>query len=133
MQKLLNKAARLVLQVEPRTHAEDLMRELYWLNVPNMFRYVLITSLRRLKYGQTIAFISFANLFHDFNGLYKLRKIHIRVQWPKISSHGRNSYIYQSSWLYNSMELNGEYFPHVDKFKEAVKFRLFRDHDNGNI
>ena len=133
VQKLLNKAARLVLQVDQRTHVEDILRELYWLNVPNMHRYALITSLRRLKYGQTLAYVTFRNLFYDFNGLYKLRKIHLRVQWPRITSHGRNSYIYQSSFLFNSMELNGEYFPDKSKFEAAVKFRLFRDHDNGNI
>ena len=132
VQKLLNRAGRLVLKADPLSHVEDVLRETYWLNVPNMYRYALIVTFRRLKnYGCT-APISFQNLFYTQPNLYKLRKIHSRVQWSRITSFGRESFIYQASWLYNSMELNGEYFRDEDKFKGDIKFRLFSRFENGN-
>ena len=133
VQRLLSKAARLVLQADPMSHVEDIMNELYWLNVPNMYRYALLTSFRRLKDHQCHAWVSFKNLFYAQPNLYKLRSAHSRVQWTKITSHGRNSYIYQSSWLYNDMELNGEYFKDWEHFKSQVKFRVFKKNHNGNI
>ena len=101
VQKLLNRASRLVLKADPLTHVLDLNRELYWLNAGNMYRFLLLTSFRRLKYGNCIAQISWDNVFVAQPNLYKLRAIHCRVQWPKITSHGRNSYIYQSLFLWN--------------------------------
>ena len=133
IQRLLSKAARLVLMADPLSHVEDMMAELYWLNTPNMYRYALITSFRRLKNHQCHAWVSFKNLFYTQPNLYKLRSVYSRVQWVKITSHGRNSYIYQASWLYNDMELNGEYFEDEDKFKYQTKFRIFKNYHNGNI
>ena len=112
---------------------EDVLRETYWLNVANMHRYSLIMTFRRLKHHACLAPISYANLFYSQPNLYKLRAVHSRVQWSKITSHGRNSFIYQASWLYNSMELNGEYFKNMEKFKGDIKFRLFTRFENGNI
>ena len=133
VQRLLNRAARLVLRAEPRAHVEDLLRELYWLNVENMQRYLMVTSFRRLKYGNCRAKISYANLFEGNLGLYRLRAVHTRVQWTRINAHGRNAYIYQASHLYNELELNGALFLSEEAFKESAKFRVFRDYYNGNL
>ena len=133
VQKLLNRAARIVLLAEPRAHVEDLLRELYWLNVENMQRYSMITSLRRLKYGKCKANISWSNLFEGGQSLYKLRSVHIRVQWPKILAHGRSSYIYQASHWYNELELGGALFTSDNAFKVSAKFKIFKTFSNCNL
>ena len=136
VQRLLNRASRLVLKAEPLTHVEDMQDELYWLNVDNMYKYQLITSFRRLRYGECRARVSWGNLFirkEDGEYLYRTRNIHCRVQWTKITSHGRNSYIYCASHMYNELELNGEYFEDDKDFKDCVKFRIFKNYPNGNL
>ena len=93
----------------------------------------MITSLRRLKYGKCKANISWSNLFEGGQSLYKLRSVHIRVQWPKILAHGRNSYIYQASHWYNELELGGALFTSDNAFKVSAKFKIFKTFSNCNL
>ena len=133
VQKLLDRAARLVLRADPLSHVVDMNRELYWLNAENTFKYLLVTSFRRLKYGNCRAEISWDNVFVTQPRLYKLRSFHSRVQWPKIMSHGCNSYIYQSSFIFNELEMNGALYTSKKHFKDAARFMIFRDYSNGNL
>ena len=133
VQKLLNRASRLVLRAEPLTPVIEMNRELYWLNAENMFRYLLLTSFRRLKYGNCKAQISWDNVFVSQRSLYKLRSIHTRVQWPKITCHGRNSYIYQSTHQANELEVNGALYTSEKQFKSAMKFLIYKTYENGNL
>ena len=134
IQKLMNLAARSVLKAGPRTHVEDLLRELYWLNTTNFHEYLLICVLRRLRMRAMTAPVTMEELFSNkFPGLYKLRQVHIRVQWQKISSHGRNSFAYSSSQAFNKYELNGQWFGDEETFRAVVKFRIFKDNPNGNV
>ena len=68
-----------------------------------------------------------------YPGLYRLRQVHIRVQWQKINSHGRNSFAYSSALAFNNHELNGEWFGDEETFRAVVKFRIFRKNPNGNV
>ena len=111
VQKLMNAAARVVLKAEPRAHIEDLLRELYWLNCTNFYEYLLICSIRRLRERNMIAPMTMEELFSNRNqSLHRLRSVHLRVQWSKIRSHGRNSFAFMGAQAYNRYELNGEWF-----------------------
>ena len=133
VQKLLNRASRLVLKADPLTHVEDMNRELYWLNCENTYRFLILMALRRLRYGNCRAMISWYNVFVTQPTLYKLRSVHLRVQWTRITSHGRNSFIYQSTHLMNELEISGALYTSDTHFKQATKFILYRDFYNGNM
>ena len=133
VQKLLNRASRLVLKADPLTHVEDMNRELYWLNCENTYKHLILMALRRLRYGNCRAMISWDNVFVTQPTLYKLRSVHLRVQWTKITCHGRNSFIYQSTHLMNELEISGALYTSDTHFKQATKFILYRDFYNGNL
>ena len=132
VQKLMNMAARSVLKAEPRSHVVDLLRELYWLNTANFHEYLLICLMRRIRNGKCLAGVTYEETF-ERNDLYKLRQVHLRVRWPRITSHGRNSFAFSATYAMNRYELNGQWFGDEDTFKAVVKFRIFRENDNGNI
>ena len=134
VQKLLNVAARVVLKADKRTHIVEMLRELYWLNTENMYEYLLICVMRRMVKRMMTAPITFGEVLENKNpGLYRLRSRHLRVQWAKISNHGRNSFCFMSAEAYNRYELHGAWFGDEDTFKTVVKFKIFKSRSNGNI
>ena len=134
VQKLVNQAARVILQADKRAHIEDMNRELYWLNMTNSYTYLLIASLRRLRERLMIAPVTHGEIFVNRDlALYKLRAQHLRVQWRKLTAHGRNSFCVQGVNAYNKYELNGAWFGDEDSFKVVVKFKIFKGNPNGNV
>ena len=134
IQKMMNLAARSVLQAHPRTHIVDMLLELYWLNTRNYYEYLLICVVRRMRQGLMRAPETYNDLFPNRNpNLHRLRTTHLRVQWTKIQSHGRNSFLVNGCNAYNKYELNSELFLSEEAFKESVKFRVFSQNENGNI
>ena len=133
VQKLLNAAARVVLKAEKRAHIVDLLRELYWLNTQNMYEYLLICVMRRLTERLMTAPVTFTEVLVARPGLYKTRSQHLRVQWSRIGSHGRNSFSFMACQAYNHYELHGEWHEDEETFRAVVKFRIFKGRPNGNI
>ena len=134
IQKMMNHAARSVLQAHPRTHIVEMLRELYWLNSKNFYEYLLICIVRRLKEGLIKMPVTFNEIFLiRYPELYRLRSTHLRVQWSKIQSHGRNSFLVNGTNAFNKYELNSEYFENEDVFKESIKLRVFSRNVNGNV
>ena len=134
IQKLMNVSARSVLRAPPRSHVEDLLRELYWLNTENLWEYLLICVMRRLRERLLRAPISFEEVFVNRNPeLRRLRGNDLRVQWTRMTSHGLNSFISNGCEAYNKYNLNPEMFLNEEVFKETVKFRIFSRCSNGNL
>ena len=133
IQILMNTAARVVLQAEPRSHVVDLLRELYWLNSKNLYEYQLLCVLRRLRMGRMKAKVTFGEIFGDWIQLWRLRSQHLRVNWRRIRSHGRNSFAFMAVTAYNHFELNSRYFEDEEDFKRTAKFKVFTTRPNGNI
>ena len=134
IQKLVNKAMRVVLKADKRTHIEDMNRELYWLNMENNFEFQLIMSMRRIRQRLMIAPVTFRDVFTNQDlTLYRLRSVHLRVNWRKYTAHGRNSFVYQAIQGFNRYELNSQYFESELEFKRDVKFKIYRDNNNGNV
>ena len=116
----------IVLKAEARSHVEDLLWELYLLNCTNFYEYLLICSIRQLREMNMIAPIKIVELFENkYLNLHRLCSVHLRVQWPKIWSHGCNRFAFMGSQSYNRNELNGEWFGDEDTFKAVAKWRGF--------
>ena len=133
IQKLLNSAARIVLEAEPKTHVVDMLRELYWLNCENIYEYQLVCVMRRLRNGWMKAPVTWKEIFHDYALYFRVRTQHLRVCWRKITSHGRNSFAYRAVTSFNSYELNSRWFATEDDFRREVKFKIFKTKPNGNL
>ena len=85
-----------------------------------------------MKDGNCRAKVAWMSLFVPVPGLHRLRSNDYRVQWTRINSHGRNSFVYQSSHLFNQLGMSGEFFESKDAFAASAKFRIFRDFENEN-
>ena len=134
VQKLLNVAARIVLKAHRRTHIEEMLRELYWLNTTNMYEYLLICVMRRMVKQMMTAPVAFGEVLgNKIPGLYKLRTQHLRVQWSRITNHGRNSFCFMAVEAFNHYELHGAWFGDEETFKVVVKFKIFKGRPNGNL
>ena len=134
VQKLLNIAARVVLKEDNRAHIVDMLRELYWLNTENMYEYLLICVMRRLTQRLMTAPVTFQEVVVNRDpSLYRLRTQHLRVQWARITNHGRNSFCYMAAQAYNHYELHGAWFGDEETFKVVVKFKIFKSRPNGNL
>ena len=132
--KLLNIAARVVLKADKRSHIVEMLRELYWLNTENMYEYLLICVMRRMTKRLMTAPVTFNEVLVNRDpSLYRLRAQHLRVQWTKISSHGRNSFCYMAVQAFNHFELHGAWFGDEKTFQVVVKFKIFKHRINGNI
>ena len=134
IQKLMNVSARSVLKAPPRSHIVDLLRELYWLNATNLWEYLMICVLRRLRQGLMRAPVSYGEVFvHKNLELRRLRGTDLRVQWTRMNSHGLNSFINNACVAYNKYNLNPELFIDEETFKTSVKLRVFSKNENGSI
>ena len=134
VQRLLNLAARCVLKAGPRTHVEDMMTELYWLNTTNFWEYLLIMAMRRIKERLMLAKITFTEIFVVVNpALRNLRSSDLKVQWTRLNSHGVNSFAHNGCTAYNKYNLAPEWFEDEEFFKKQIKFRVFTQNQNGNV
>ena len=108
IQRMMNIAARSVLQAHPRTHISTMLLELYLLNTKNYYEYLLICVVRRMRQGLMKAPESYSDLFLNRNpNLHRQWTTHLRVQWTKIQSHGRNSFLVNGCNAYNKYERGG--------------------------
>ena len=90
--------------------------------------------MRRLRERTMIAPVSHGEVFERRDpALYRLRAVHLRVGWPKIKSHGRNSFVFMATEAFNRYELNGQWFGDEDSFRAVIKWKIFRSNPNGNV
>ena len=135
VQKMMNSAARSVLQCHPRTHVVEMLRELYWLNSPNLWEYLMVCVMRRLKEGLLKAPVSYNELFiikdQEMQRLRNARDL--KVQWTKMQSHGLNSFLHNACLAFNKYRFATEYFEDEEEFKKTAKLRVFSRNVNGNV
>lgn len=85
--------------------------------------------------GRMRAKITFGEIWslQEWVNLWKFRAQHLRVNWRKIRSHGRNSFVYMAVQAFNHYEFNSKYFEDEDDFKRTAKFKVFSTRPNGNV
>ena len=135
VQKLINSAARSILKAGKRTHIEEMLLELFWLNSVNRQEFLLVSTMRRMKKLLMIAPVTYTEIF--INRVPKMPKLknstHIRVQWPRLNSHGHNSYCVRATSAFNKYDLAKIYFASEEDFKFRAKLKCFSMNPNGNV
>ena len=131
IQRLQNLAARSVLREDNRAHIEDMLLELYWLNVKNYHEYLLLFAMRRIREGLMKAPNTAKELVTKRD--QRLRSNDLQVPWTRMRSHGLNSFLAEGCKAYNKYNLSTELFEDEEQFKEALKLRIFARNPNGNL
>ena len=138
LQKLLSRTMRLVINAPLLTHIDDLLMITCWSNPANMYRYSVITAMRRmLKSGiPPVSMRHFREALSRPRAHYHLRGQDMPMAWPKLNCHGRSSFLVMAAISYNEINIFGRYFEESknDKvFKNTVKALLHSYHGNRNV
>ena len=131
VQSVLNRAARLVFDVPPRTPTTSYLIELHWLPIKARIEFKLcLMTFKVLKYGKPVYLAELlkrppsrpgVNLRHDDD--------HLRLDLPRAiqqSSFSERSFSFVAPRLYNRLPLSVRQLDSVESFKTQLKTFLFR-------
>ena len=133
IQKLINIAARLCLRVNRYSNCERNMEQLGWLNADNLYRSLLVCSLRRFLRTEAPE-RTMRNINNEARAGIRLRIIH--VKWIKYGKDKKE--FAKKSWLimavktWNELAIGKERFDDDKAFKEWVHVKTISLHGNPN-
>ena len=133
VQKKLNSAMRMLLRpAEFDASCTQMMTELKWLNVSNMWRWCQIRTLKRILDlpGQTPHLWELVNLNLDCQ---RFRYTALKTKFRKYTRWAREAYLYTSSELYNRLGLHGRHFEDYAEMRTQVKGQLIATFGNQNL
>ena len=137
VQSVLNRAARLVFGLPPRTPTTSSLIELHWLPVKARIEFKLcLMTFKVLKYGQPryLAEMLKRPAAHP-GAILRSEDDHLRLEEPvavEQSSFSDRSFSYVAPRLYNRLPLSVRQLTSVDSFKKQLKTFLFlRSYDLG--
>ena len=128
----MNIVMRVCLNADLRTRFVDMLRDLGWLNVTNMFRFELCVNMRRIMWYRNAPYTFWLIVYksqHD----HMTRRQDLRMIWLKNNQHGRNSFVMTGVRVYNDLGLNPRWFKDFDEFKQDVKLEIIHRNGNGNL
>ena len=135
MQRWINSAARIVLKRGARASATQMLQELQWLNVRNLYFVESVCWLSRV--------ISSKSAFHTFgtilNGARKRQRIHntrdhsILIDLDYNSKYVKQTFVYNAVKILNSLKLQRRIVPINIEYREFVKEEVIKKYGNGNI
>ena len=133
VQKKLNTAMRMLLDCDFDAPVADMMTTLDWLNVPNMWRWCSVRTLKRIlgSPGQTPYLWKLINLNTDTR--YETRYNALKTNWQKHTRWARESFLFTVVSTYNSLGLHGRYFEDYEHLRDSVKAQLKTEYGNLNI
>jgi hypothetical protein len=127
LQSLQNRAARLIYQVNKRTSASPLIRELHWLPVQQRIQFKILVHVYNSFYGASPFYLQ--SLIHKYNsGRQGLRsnQDRTRLEIPKTKrSFGDRSFSVIGPKLWNTLPKSVREAPNVKCFKKLLKTHLF--------
>ena len=137
LQKLVNAAARLVLQPPPRsrTSIESMLTTLSWLNAPNMVRQEQCLVMERLLRTRSSPISFRLMLYHEQVPQHDhgLRNVGLRPPWQIRNRFGDWAYLIQAVRLYNELRLSSKFHRNLDDFKHSLKSGIIQKYFNKNF
>lgn len=134
VQKKLNSAMRMLQDPEDyEASCTQMMWELRWLNVANMWRWCSIRTLKRIlgKPDQVPYLAALINLNKDTH--YRVRYNALKTHWRKLTRWARESYLFSVTQLYNSLGLHGRLFADYEDMRDQIKNKLILTFGNKNL
>ena len=135
IQKLINSGARIVLKRGQRASASEMLRELNWLNVRNLYFLESVCWLNRVIATKS-AFYTFSIIL---NGARKKQKFHntrdssVLLDLDYGSKFIRQSFVYNAVQILNSLKLQRRIVPLNTEYREFVRGEILAKFDNGNL
>ena len=127
LQKLQNRAARLIYQVNKRSSATPFIRELHWLPVEQRIKFKISVHVYNCVYGSSPVYLQ--DLISKYNsGSQGLRsnRDQTRLAIPKTKrAFGDKSFAVFGPKVWNSLPANLRAAPSVQCFKKLLKTYLF--------
>lgn len=135
VQKKLNSAMRLLLNEDFDASVGDMLHNLRWLNVANMWRWCCIRSLKRMIYNYTMVphVWQIIKINVGVVQTYTLRYNSLKLHWSKLTRWARESYVYCAVDVYNALGLHGRLFADYNDMRDQIRCTLIRHFGNLNI
>ena len=130
VQKVLNSAARLVLNRDRYANCATMMKDLRWLNMDNQYRLQLLCLLRRLL--RTKSAPKTFNLI-DWSTKYGSRRRLLRLTWKWKGKNGKNAYIQSAIREWNTLKIGTKLFHNDKHFKERISEQIQSLYGNNNL
>ena len=124
LQKLQNRGMRIILQCHPRTHIQDMLFELKWLNVNQRLKLQRLVLMYTILNGLTPnymkdMFVGTSEIHHHDTRRRREGALYTQRTHPK-------SFTRLGSSEWNSLPLTIRDLPHVRAFKRACTAHLAR-------
>ena len=132
LQKTLNTLMRVCLNKDLRARVSDMLFELKWLNISNMYKFELCVNLRRILWYRTAPYSFYLLRYHAKHG-YSTRYQDLGMVWLKNNQFGRNSFMMTAIRVYNELGLNPRWFNDFDEFKHDTRQEILHRNGNGNV
>ena len=119
----------------PRCSVSNMLQELEWLNVRNLYHLESICWLNRVITTKS----AYATFTMVLNGARKKQKTHntrdcsLVIDADYNSRFIRQSFIYNSVQLLNSLKIQRKIVPPSVEYRELVKEEILKKYDNLNI
>ena len=135
IQKMVNSAARIILKRGSRASATEMLHELQWLNVRNLYYVESVCWLSRIIASKS-AFYTFNTIL---NGSKKKQQTHntrdrsITVDLPYDSKYIRRTFVYNAVQALNLLKLPRRIVPPNVDYRKAVMDIVLEVLPNGNL
>ena len=133
VQKMLNAAMRMLLDQQMGDSCTEMMRTLNWLNVANMYRWVCIRTLRRLRYSPRMMPATFNKLKLNEDPEHDLRYNSLKLDWKLNTNWARESFISCAVGTYNALGLHGRLFADKEDARDSIKSSIIQFYGNENL
>ena len=126
LQKLQNKAARIVSRTKPTCHITPVLRELHWLPVEFRIKFKVLCFAYGCKTGTAPPYIT--ELVKEYQPVRTLRSSsHENLEVPKVHTLlGHRAFSYNAPKLWNSLPIEIKGANSLCGFKRALKTHFFK-------
>ena len=118
-----NKCIRFIEQLPMRTHInQQHFTGLKWLNVKTRVDHLTLCKMYNVISGNSPSYMN--NLLSYKSHSYSTRQGENSMQVPSVKSHGKNSFGYNGTVLWNSLPIDKRSKPTMSAFKTSCKYYL---------
>ena len=127
LQKLQNRAARLIYRVSRRTSATPLIRELHWLPIQRRIEFKILVHVYNCVHGSSPTYLQdLIKLYNSGRKGLRSSQDSTRLSIPKSKrSFGDKAFSVLGPRLWNDLPIALRTVPTVQSFKKFLKTHLF--------
>ena len=128
LQKVQNKAARLVLRKQKLDHITPLLEKLHWLPVEAHIHYKIATLAFRHFENSLPSYLSeLLRTYQPSQSLWSSSEKLLKVPKTNLKSAGNRSFHFRAAKIWNSLPTNVRSSPSLSSFEKNLKTHLFKE------